>query len=213
MSGEFGPERRVLEALWLMLAVDEQFTRAECSPPPAQGLPEVMHPWYFAAADRRVFVDWLERMSVDREVRVSVGARAERGCEFGDWSRVLWARVESKKDAAELARFRPAPTLLLREGSTHRMVALWSLWRPLPHEWIVRANRRIAHRLGAPKKWADPQFSFPVPGSCLRVDRQRPVPVHVERFEPVVFRPREVVGALREAPNPRAWREREAAAA
>lgn len=204
---EFAPDRRVLEALWLMLAIDGEFIRGECSPPPGRGLPEVMHPWDFAAADRAGVLRWLERMCPDREVRLSAGSRWRRGYGAADRARVLWVRVESRREAENLARFRPAPTLIVREGATHRRVALWSLRQPLSYEWLVRANKRIAHSLFAAKKWAAPEFTLPVPGSCLRLGRARPVPVHLERFEAVLFSPRDVVGALREAPDPAAWRQ------
>jgi hypothetical protein len=202
---EFAPDRRVLEALWLMVAVDGELIRGECSPPPGRGLPEVMHPWDFPAEDRYL-VDWLERMSADREIRLGAGSRRRRGFGTADRARVLWCRVESRREADNLQRFRPAPTLIVREGATHRRVALWSLREPLTYEWLVRANKRIAHRLYAAKKHAAPEFSFPVPGSCLRLGRCRPVPVLLERFEPVIYRPRDVVGGLREAPDPSAWR-------
>lgn len=122
-------------------------------------------------------------------------------------SSVLWARVESKASAARLARFDPAPTLVLREGSSARRVALWALCAPLGRGWTERANRRIAHALGGPKKWCGESFSFPVPGTVLRVGRSRPVPVVVESRCDGLYRPREVVGGLREAPDPEAWRE------
>lgn len=247
---EFAPDLAVLKAIWLMLAVEDEFLRVSWSPGatlPALELPvpvteeqtvqrlvaefdaeeltgreralalkgvvddeprPELVSYDFAVSDGPG--DWLAmvaRMCADREVRLGAGSRRRRGFGTCDCSRVLWARVGSRKEVANLRRFRPRPTLVVREGSTCRLVALWSLRRPLTYEWLVRANRRIAHRLFGPKKWAEPEFEFPVPGSCLRAGRARPVPVHAVLFEASVYEPRQVVGGLKDAPDPNAWRE------
>lgn len=124
------------------------------------------------------------------------------------YATVLWARVEGDKQRKALDRFRPVPPVVVQEGASTRAVAFWPLDRALGWEWIVRANKRIAHRLGTPKKWADPdEFLFPAPGSCLRAGRSRPLPVVMTRLEPVHFTARQVVGRLKDAPDPNAWRE------
>jgi hypothetical protein len=170
--------------------------------------PVSMVSWDFAAHDRQGWTAMVSRMAEDRDVLLSAGSRRRRG--FGSCHRagVLWARVEGKRQALELLRFRPSPTIVLREGSTSRRTALWALRQPLSGEWLDRANRRVAHKLFAAKKWGVPEFEFHAPGSCLRVGRARPVPVRTEWFDPTaLFMAREVVGQLREAPNPNAWRQ------
>lgn len=121
----------------------------------------------------------------------------------------LHVRVEGKKQADRLRNFRPVPTFVIREGSTTRYVALWMLRAPL-RKWSdsTRANKRIAHALGASKKncFAG-DFSFPVPGSVLRAGRKRPVPVVVARAGLEAYTVREVVGRLRDAPDPESWRD------
>lgn len=245
----FAADRNVLQALFLMLAVEGECLRVSWSPgaglaPVGGREPRTEEEWLqrlvaefdaellskrqaalllegvedevprpelvsfdFEARDYEGWVRMVQRMSEDRDVVLAAASRRRRG--HGSCARagVLWARVESKREAANLERFRPRPTLLLREGSSCRMVALWSLRRPLGYEWVLRANKRIAHRLFAAKKWADLEFVFPCPGSCLRAGRARPVPVRVVRFEPVIFEARQVVGGLRDAPDPGAWRE------
>lgn len=147
-----------------------------------------------------------ERFS--EEITLSL-PRRRRGLQFVDRATVLWAVVEGKAQAAALERFKPVPSLVLREGGSSRRTAVWMLNRAVPHEAVVRANRRIAHRLGAAKKHADPdELRLPAPGTCLRVGRSRPVPVVVERLEPVWWTVREVVGHLRDAPDADAWRQR-----
>jgi hypothetical protein len=162
----------------------------------------------YACSERRNWIGTVMSQSEDRDVLLSVGLRPRRGFGSCDSARCLWLRTESKKEAQMLARFRPKPTIIVREGSTSRMIALWQMRNPLTYEWLVRANKRIAHKTFSAKKWAAPEFAFPAPGSCLRAGRARPVPVRVEEFNPdAVYTPREVVGRLKEAPDPAAWRE------
>jgi hypothetical protein len=161
----------------------------------------------FAVGDRAGWLRMVQRMSEDRDVLLSAGSRRRRGFGTCASASVLWARCEGKPAMAALLRFRPSPTLVLQEGATTRRTALWALRRPLGYEYLLRANKRIAHALWVPKKHAAPEFVFAAPGSCLRVGRSRPVPVRVEWFDPAaLFAAREVVGQLREAPNPNAWR-------
>lgn len=118
----------------------------------------------------------------------------------------FWAGTEGTKQTGWLQRFRPQPTIILREGSSSRRWSLWALDHPVKWVGIDRGNRRISHRLRAPKKWAEPEnLWLPAPGTCLRRDRARPVPVVVERLEPVTFMPLEVVGRLKDAPAADSW--------
>jgi len=121
-------------------------------------------------------------------------------------SSLLWVRTETGKSASRLRTFHPRPHLVIREGSTVRYVAFWALEDPLSGEWLDRANRRIAHHLAAPKKHCGDGFRFVLPGTILRADRARPLPVELVSYEPGLVTAREVVGRLREAPDPDAWR-------
>jgi hypothetical protein len=87
------------------------------------------------------------------EIRLSL-PRKERG--WGTVSRVgcLWA-VCGKQQEKRLQAFRPAPTIVLREGSSARRTALWLLRKPLPYQWALRGNKRIAYRLRAVQKHGD----------------------------------------------------------
>lgn len=120
---------------------------------------------------------------------------------------VVWARLESGAGAAQLQRFTPAPTFVLREGRTVQRVAIWALLRPLTYEWTMRANRRLAHRLDAKKKHGAPEFMFTPPGASTETGRS----VWVEFESDGLYMPAEVVGRLPDAPDPDAWRDREAA--
>jgi hypothetical protein len=126
---------------------------------------------------------------------------------------VLWAHTVSGGSSAALDKFRPAPTFVVREGSTSRRTALWALSRPVDVDWVERGNRRIAHRLGTPKKNCGTLGEMYLPGTILRKGRKRPVAVHLEHFDPqALYTARQVVGHLRDAPDPNAWKERADAA-
>jgi hypothetical protein len=149
----------------------------------------------------------LEHLTWEREPLVNVVPLAKPGKYLERVpSSILWVRTETGKAASKLRSFRPAPHVVIREGASVRYVAFWALSDPLEDEWLGRANRRIAHALGAPKKHCGDTFAFHLPGTIMRAGRSRPVPVELVRFEPGVLSARQVVGRLREAPDPDAWR-------
>lgn len=192
----------VLDAVWAMTAVEDHFLRVDWLTRDGY-----RRQWDVPAAELRAWRGMVEVLSEDRDVTIAAAPRRRPGFGSSDLARCLWARVDSKRQQDALRAFRPSPTLVMQEGETTRLVALWALDRPLGYEWLIRANKRIAHRLGAAKKWSAPEFSFPAPGSCLRTDRVRPVLVHVEFFDSGgLFRPRDVVAGLKDAPDADAWR-------
>lgn len=122
---------------------------------------------------------------------------------------VFWVRVEGTEQNRWLSKFRPLPTMVLREGTSSRRWVLWALDFPVRWTGINRGNRNLAHHMRAPKKWAEPErLWLPAPGTCLRRGVSKPVPVVVERLEPVSYEPLAVVGRLKEAPEPDAWLKR-----
>lgn len=120
---------------------------------------------------------------------------------------VLWAVFSGSASEGFLRRFRPAPTFVLREGASSRRTAAWALDRPLGVNWLERANRRIAHRLRAPKKTADPITLVAPPCALVVGERRKPVPVTVEHASSSVYRIKDVVQRLPDAPDPDAWRK------
>lgn len=190
-----------ITTVWALTAVDGHFSVVEHR----NGGP--WHRQDFAVDERRQYERTVRLAAEDRDVLLSAAPRPEPGLGMADRAACLWARVESKAQKAALKAFRPAPTVVLQEGSTCRQVALWALDEPLAHDWVVRANKRLAHRFGSPKKHAAAEFMFPAPGSCLRHGRTRPVLVR-EWVNPSlpIYRPRDVVARLRDAPEPHDWR-------
>jgi hypothetical protein len=123
-------------------------------------------------------------------------------------SGVVWAHLESGDSCARLSRFRVRPTLVVSEGGSVRRTAVWALTRPLSHDWCERANRRLAHFFRGPKKHCGTTGRLYIPGTVLRAGRKRPVPASVEEFNPdAIYTARQVVGALKDAPDPDAWRQ------
>lgn len=153
---------------------------------------------------------WLGDASVN-----AVPYLREREVLYHGSSSVLWARCESGRQVANLRRFKVRPTLVLREGDTVRHTAFWALSEPLDPVRVDRANRRIAHWLGSPKKYCDVGFRFAPPGAILRwrFHHEGPAVVKRRRQVPVLVRPYggsgeayawgAVVGHLRDAPDPR----------
>lgn len=134
------------------------------------------------------------------------------GMQPAEWvgqSAVVWARLDNNRQMQKLRLFDPVPTLVLRHGgSVHRM-AIWWLSTPLNVVQLERANRRIAHALGAKKKWADALAYTFVPGTVLRngAPGRKAVAVHIEYESGGRYTLGQVVGRLPDAPDPDAWRE------
>ncbi|WCB94461.1 hypothetical protein DSM104299_03198 [Baekduia alba] len=154
-------------------------------------------------------IDWLGRgMVPPLEIEVSAVPRPSQSHGTAGLSSVFWVRTEGGKQLERLERFRPRPTIVLEEGDSTRRVALWALSVPMNYEWVVRGNKRLAHALRAPKKHAEPEFMFNPPGSCLRDGRARPVLIRTaEVDESRVYKPGEVVGRLKDAPDADAWKK------
>lgn len=150
-----------------------------------------------------------------RDVRRMVGWWNEGGVEVSlllptDMSStVLWAWVEGTEQVKRAMSFRPMPSMVLRMGTGSRRLLLWSLEEAVGFPRIAPANRRLAYALGATQKFIEPEaLRVPLPGSVLLEGRKRPVPVLVTRMVVESFTAGQVVGRLREPPNPNAWRER-----
>lgn len=159
------------------------------------------------------FCGLIEYLGETEEVAVSLVPRPRPGWGTASRSNVLWCRAESKKQLERLRRLQARPSIVLREGSTLRYLAIWELAEPVGPEELERWNKRLAHAIGAPKKYAAPEEMFVPPGACLRDGRSRPVPIVHAGGSSRVWSAAQVVGRLRDAPDPDAWREQRAAGA
>lgn len=208
MSGRWGavPLEDALTVLWGCVASGRGFL-------PLRWWHETEGRQEHDVSSPRRFRGLIQHLGVEHELSIPACCRHERarGAAAGEIFSV-WVRCESGESGERLGRFRPAPTIVLREGGTARRTAFWAVTRRHTVEQALRANRRLAHSLRAPKKHGSPDdFWFAPCGTFLRDGRARPVPVVVESCTGAVYRPREVYGWLRDAPDPDAWRNREAA--
>lgn len=114
-------------------------------------------------------------------------------------SSLIWARTRTSRQAAALRSFRPMPDVVIREGIGY--TAFWALTDALTRDGTLRANRRLAKRLGTPYTACDTSMAFYLPGAVLRSGRGRPVPVELVRYEPAVHNVLEIVGRLQDPPS------------
>lgn len=120
-------------------------------------------------------------------------------------SPVLWVKTESRDACKRLARFKPEPTIVLREGDTVRQVALWSLTTGCPVDKLERANGRLSYRVGAKKLHGVPGFEFFPPGAVVKLKRKEiPVVAAGGSGEPVPAG--QLLNGLRDRPDPPDWR-------
>jgi hypothetical protein len=194
---------RVTRDLFLMLAGATGFLRLHAK--------SGMH--WCPVDDVRCFERWCEAWSYDGDLSVGLVPWMERSEYWTVGGSVFWAHTDSGGSSVALDSFGVKPTLVVREGSTSRRTALWALAAPLTLEWVERGNRRIAHELGTAKKRCGRSGEVFVPGTILRKGRKRPVGVHLEHFDPkALYTAKAVVGHLRDAPDPGAWKRRQDAA-
>lgn len=151
----------------------------------------------------------LSRIALRRPTDMLIGVvpRTVRDPDAVREGSMLWACLSGSASTRLLERFRPWPAIVLREGDTMRRTAAWPLRKALAYDWLVKANRRIAHYLRAPKMTCAPETLLHPPGALILGERVSPVPIVVERFEPDMFTAKDVVRGLRDAPDPKAWRD------
>ena len=95
---------------------------------------------------------------------------------------VLWADCDGEHAAAALERFQPQPSIVIASGSGRNCHAYWPLTEPLEREQLERANRRLAHALGADPASADAARILRVPATYSH-KHQPPVPVEALRLD------------------------------
>jgi hypothetical protein len=95
---------------------------------------------------------------------------------------VLWADCDGEHAVTALERFDPAPSIVIASGSGRNCHAYWPLTQPLEREQLERANRRLAHALGADPASADAARILRVPGTYSH-KHEAPVPVEALRLD------------------------------
>jgi len=78
---------------------------------------------------------------------------------------VLWADCDGEQAVAALSEFEPTPAIVIGSGSGSNCHAYWPLTEPLARDDVERANRRLAHALGADPASADGARILRIPGT------------------------------------------------
>jgi hypothetical protein len=140
------------------------------------------------------------RLGLHTDVYVGVLPRAER-CGRADSierGHVLYVDCDSPESIAELEQIDPAPSMVVDSGAGRH--AYWALNPPAGPEPIRRANRRLAHRLGADMASTDPARILRPPGTLNhKYDPPRPVRVVAVKVE--VYSLAELVAGLADPPG------------
>lgn len=136
------------------------------------------------------------------DVYIGVAPRREHrgGRDAIERAHVLWADCDSPEAIVALDGFDPPPAIVVHSGSGRH--AYWPLLDPLSPAHVERANRRLAHALGADLRATDAARILRPPGT-FNHKRSEPQPVRVERLEVEVYEARQVVGQLPDPPDAR----------
>lgn len=145
----------------------------------------------------RIGFDAIERMGRSTDVYVGVAPRRERdGTRAGiDRIHVCWADCDSPESVAALGDFDPAPALTVCSGTEGHLHAYWPLWPPAGPDAIERANRRLAHALGADSATTDAPRILRPPGTFNHKGAE-PRPVTLEHVEHEVYALADIAGDL-----------------
>jgi hypothetical protein len=145
-------------------------------------------------------------IALSRRTDVYVGCaprtRRHGGRDAVDRAFVLWADCDGEGAVAALADFEPAPAILIASGTGSNCHIYWPLTEPLARDEVERANRRLAHILGADPASADAARILRIPGT-LSWKHDPPTPVDAIRLDPERrVNATDVVGALPDPPAP-----------
>lgn len=138
------------------------------------------------------------------DVYVGCAPRTRRhgGRDAVDRSFVLWVDCDGDDAVSALAAFEPAPAIVIGSGTGSNCHAYWPLAQPIARDELERANRRLAHALGADLASADAARILRVPGT---LSYKHDPPTRVETLRHDLGRRvdvTDVVGALPDPPEP-----------
>lgn len=177
--------------------------------------PEGMAQSYWRTDRPGPLADHLLSAARTRDVYVGAAPRDRRAgtADAVPQTHVLWVDCDTPAAVHALSAFQPAPSLIVLTGSVTDGVphaqALWQLRGGLAADHAERANRRLAHALGADMRATDRARILRPPGS--RNWKHEPArPVVCIRCEATSFAPAEIVGDLPDPPQRRATAPRPA---
>lgn len=143
-------------------------------------------------------------IALGRRTDVYVGCaprtRRHGGRDAVDRGFVLWADCDGDDAVAALERFDPQPSIVIASGTASNCHAHWALTEPLARDELERANRRLAHALGADPASADAARILRVP-STFSHKHKPPTPVEALRLDTDRrLAAQDVVGSLPDPP-------------
>jgi len=158
---------------------------------------------FLPVAERQASFDAILRLGRQTDVYVGVLPRTERrgGKDAIERGHVLYVDADTPESITALESFTPRPSMIVASGSGRH--AYWSLWPPAGIEAIERANRRLAHALGADSACVDAARILRPPGT-FNHKSEKPKPVTIEHVEIEVYELAEVVGHLPDPASPAA---------
>ena len=106
---------------------------------------------------------------------------------------VLYVDADTPEAIAALEEFEPAPSVVIASGSGQH--AYWSLWPPASPDEAEKANKRLAHALGADMRATDAARILRPPGT-FNFKTLEPGTVTVERVLTEIYTVEEVIGDL-----------------
>ena len=95
---------------------------------------------------------------------------------------VLWVDCDGEEAVDALEHFDPQPSIVIASGTGSNCHAYWPLIDPLGRDEVERANRRLAHALGADPASADAARILRVP-STLSHKQVPPTPVEAIQLD------------------------------
>lgn len=139
--------------------------------------------------------------TTDLFIGVAPRARQEGTRAAIERAHVLWSDCDELDSLDALQRFAPAPSMIVHSGRGRH--AYWSLIEPVGPDELERANRRLAHVLGADPRACDAARILRPP-MTFSFKRGEPVAVTLEATFAIYANAAAVVGDLPDPPNPRA---------
>lgn len=119
----------------------------------------------------------------------------------------LYVDCDTPESIAALEAFQPAPSMVVNSGRGRH--AYWSLWPPAGPDELERANRRLAHALGADMRATDAARILRPP-QTYNHKYGEPIPVTLEQVRVEIFTAEEVTGELADPPDAREQRPSDA---
>ncbi|MGI8803270.1 MAG: DNA-primase RepB domain-containing protein [Solirubrobacteraceae bacterium] len=143
-------------------------------------------------------------LATEHDVYVGCAPRTRRsgGLDAIEQVFTLWTDCDGAAAVAALAAFEPKPAMVVLSGTGPNRHAYWPLRAPLSPGDARRANRRLAHALGADMASTDAARILRPPGT-LNHKHAPARRVVCDRLEVVSYDAREIVGRLADPPTAR----------